>query len=65
MENLKLIETRELIDMLAQLTALYTKLFAARTRHEEFDECRKRITEIQNEIESRRKGREASRGPGS
>jgi hypothetical protein len=60
MENLKLVEIPALIDMLAEQTTLYTKMLASRSSHEEFEQCRQRIKEIQQEIQSRKENKGAA-----
>jgi len=60
MENLKLVETPELIDMLAEQTTLYTKMLFSRASHEEFEKCRERIREIQQEIYFRKENKNST-----
>jgi len=60
MENLKLADIPELIDLLAEQTALYTKMLSSRTSHEEFEQCRERISRIQQEIHSRKENKHST-----
>jgi hypothetical protein len=57
MENIRLAKTPELIDLLSEETALYTKLHSSGGSHEEFERCRQMIKELQQEIELRKEGK--------
>jgi hypothetical protein len=58
MENIKLAAMPELIDLLAQQTALYTKMLSSGASHDEFDKCRDKINELQREIAARKDRRD-------
>jgi hypothetical protein len=60
MKDLRLIEMSELIDMLAEQTSLYTKMLSSRASHEEFEKCRERTREIQQEIYSRKENKNST-----
>jgi hypothetical protein len=61
MENLKLLELPELIDLLAEQTSLYIKMVKTGTAKEEFENCKKKTKEIQLEIKMR-KANDGERG---
>ena len=54
MQELQNLETSQLIDLLAQHTADYTKLMSEGTTEEEFAKSRLIITALQSEIETRK-----------
>lgn len=47
-------ELNVLVDLLVHYTALYTKMRADGATHEEFNNCKKMITALQTEIETRK-----------
>jgi len=55
MHNLKLLKFDELIDLLAEHTSRYTKMVKSKISDQEFDNCKRRIKDIQLEIETRKK----------
>ncbi|MFI5129924.1 MAG: hypothetical protein ACHQFX_08045 [Chitinophagales bacterium] len=58
MENLKLVSIPELIDLLAQQTALYTKMLSSGANHDDFEKCKDKIKQLQKEIELRRQNKD-------
>jgi hypothetical protein len=55
MQELRAIETSQLIDLLAQHTADYTKMMSEGTTKEEYEKCNLMIKALQAEIEVRKK----------
>jgi len=55
MESLRTYATSELIDMLSQYTANYTKMLSQGILGEEYLRCKEAIKAIQSEIELRQK----------
>lgn len=61
MEDLKLLKTPELMDLLSEETFHLIKLVRTDANREEFDSCKRRVKEIQAEIEVRRKNQSGSK----
>ena len=55
MEELNSLETSQLIDLLAQYTADYTKMMSEGTTQEDYAKCNLTIKALQSEIEARKK----------
>ena len=55
MQELRNLETSQLIDLLAQHTADYTKMMSEGTTEEEYAKCNLTIKALQTEIEKRKK----------
>ena len=59
MENLQHTAIPELMDLLAEKTAQYTKMLSSEVSQEEFDSCKDCIKALQREIESRQGEKQA------
>jgi len=55
MQELRNLETSQLVDLLAQHTADYTKMMSEGTTEEEYSKCNLIIKALQTEIEERKK----------
>ena len=64
MNNLKCLETPVLVDMLAGHTAEYIRMLREGVPEGDYYECKKMITELQNEINNRQL-LPPSKGPGN
>jgi enolase len=55
MQELRILETSQLIDLLAKYTADYTKMFSDGTSEEDYEKLNITIKALQTEIELRKK----------
>jgi hypothetical protein len=55
MEELHILETEQLIDLLSKYTADYTKMMSDGTTEDEYTKCNLTIIALQTEIEGRKK----------
>jgi len=60
MQDLKKLEKIELVDLLAKETARYYKMSKTGGEHNEYNECKRAINEIQSEISNRTKQKNKS-----
>jgi len=63
MEELRTLDTSQLIDMLSKYTTVYTKMLAEGTTEEEYTKRKLAIKALQAEIESRKKTGSISPNP--
>ena len=63
MEELRSLETSQLVDILAQLTANYSKMMSEGTTEEDYTKCDLTIRAVQSEIEGRKKIKGMTQNP--
>jgi hypothetical protein len=56
MENLKQLELRQLIDMLAEETSQYITMVKTGVSQDQFNECKEKVKQLQSEIKARTNG---------
>lgn len=62
MRPFKYLEQNELLDILAYVTARYTKMFASEARQSDFITCRELLVLLQTEIQARQNAAATQRG---